>query len=296
MKRLPFILALFALLVVLIPIQRDAPSQQVALYEYYFPIALSAYEPPAWSAKKGLGTHYPQFCGDAALVGASWRYSWRPSIGTCDGVINSPMFSGAQDVWWAILYHLYPSGDGPILGFNEPDRPDQANLTAYVAAQLWPLVEGLAGSRPLVGPAVSHEGVTWLPAFYQAHRTLWGHPPRMDGGLAVHCYLNDPGRCRAVVEQVIGYADSWDLPGVWVTEFMFWPWLPAKELQAREFIEWMEQEPHVLGYAWFPTRLECGAWTWDQSCLFADNALITIDGALTNWGRFYASIGAENGR
>jgi len=296
MKRLPFILALFGLLVVLIPIQRDVPSQQVALYKYYFPTALNAYEPPTWSAKKGIGTHYAQFCGDAALVGASWRYNWRPSIENCDSIESLPMLYGAQDIWWMIFYRLHLSGDGLVLGFNEPDRLDQANLTAYIAAYLWPQMEILAAGRPLVGPAISHEGLTWLPAFYQAHIALWGHPPRLDGGLAVHCYLNSAEQCRTIVEQVIGYADAWDLPGVWVTEFMFWPYSVGKATEAHEFIAWMEQEPRMLGYAWFPTRLECGAWTWDQGCLCADNALISMDGTLTNWGRFYASIGAENGR
>jgi hypothetical protein len=259
---------------------------------YYVPVALNAYEPPTWSAKKGLGTHYPQFCGDAALVGASWRYDWQ-DIDDCAGVADLPMLYNVRDVQVHILRRLPLGGDGPVLGFNEPDRPDQANLTAYEAARAWPDVEDLAGERMLVGPAISHEGLAWLPAFYQAHRVLWGHPPRMDGGLAVHCYLDDARQCQAVVQQVIGYAEDWDLPGVWVTEFMFWPWSPAKEAQARAFIGWMEQEPRVLGYAWFPTRLECGAWSWDQSCLFADNALITVDGQLTAWGRMYASVGGD---
>ena len=295
MRRILVILTFLALMIM--PVSKcQHLSRQQALYKYYFPIALKTYEPPMWSVKKGIGTHYPQFCGDAALVGASWRYNWRPNIEACDGVVSSPMLIGAQDIWWAILYHLYPGGNGPVLGFNEPDRPDQANLTAYAAAQLWPYVEILANSRPLVGPAISHEGLMWLPAFYQTHIALWGKPPRMDGGLAVHCYLNDADQCQAVVQQVINYAVAWDLPGVYVTEFMFWPYSVDKATEARAFIEWMEGEPHVLGYAWFPTRLECGAWKWDGDCLFADNALISLDGTLTKWGKFYASIGAENGR
>jgi hypothetical protein len=42
-----------------------------------------------------------------------------------------------------------------ILGFNEPDHVDQANMTPQQAADAWPELEKHANGRPLVSPATS---------------------------------------------------------------------------------------------------------------------------------------------
>lgn len=62
--------------------------------------------------------------------------------------------------------------------FNEPDLPEQANLSPALAAQLWKdHVEPLAGSAKLVSPAVTNGlkldngtsmGVPWLKEFLDA--------------------------------------------------------------------------------------------------------------------------------
>jgi len=66
--------------------------------------------------------------------------------------------------WWANIPVLTPGADF-VLGFNEPDRADQANLTPQKAAQFWPKVEQLANGLPLVAPVTSGKNMQWLDEF-----------------------------------------------------------------------------------------------------------------------------------
>ena len=265
---------------------RCAPEQQIEtplptpLYrEASFTLWLPRVEKPP---KKGIGLTYGN-CADALAMGAVWFYTWGPQPSPCAGVESVPMIWGEENVCVAV------SGTSDwLLGFNEPDRSNQADLTPCEAAELWGDVEQCYPDQLLASPAVSHTAVDWLQQFYDCYLHEFVRKPRLDA-LAVHCYANNAAECIATVEEVIGLADAWDVSGgVWVTEFAFWPTLEQtlEEAlnEARTFIAWMDEEPRVARYAWFAARMRGDEW-WMGPL----TPLVEFDtGALTVYGMMYA--------
>ena len=106
-----------------------------------FALAYSVYAPSVrvghWSPKKGLGTHFTALC-DARRMGATWQYTWHYNgdLGACPGE-NVPMVYNAYAQ--ELLTGHWETLQGRsryILGYNEPDREDQANITPEDAAVL----------------------------------------------------------------------------------------------------------------------------------------------------------------
>ena len=52
-----------------------------------------------------------------------------------------------------------------ILGFNEPNQPDQANMSPLEAAVAWLEVQDVYGDRELVSPATGHIDTEWFDQF-----------------------------------------------------------------------------------------------------------------------------------
>jgi len=74
---------------------------------------------------------------------------------------------------------------------------------------------------------------------------------------------------------------------VWVTEFA--PIVregapPSDTEEVRAFVRWLEENPDVDRYAWFPTRLD-GSEYWNPNP--DDWALLVEGGQLTAWGELY---------
>ena len=232
--------------------------------------------------RKGLGLTYGH-CEDAQRVGASWFYTWSPWPKDCEGLESVPMIWGQSDIGKT------PRGTSIwLLGFNEPDRENQADVTPGAAAELWREIERLYGDDwLLVSPAVSHTDIDWLRRFYGAYLHKFGEIPVLDA-LAVHCYANDVQQCLAVVREVGELAEKWGvLGGVWLTEFAFWP-VGAEEVgdgskRAEQFSAGLGGEPHPRRFAWFAARMKGDEWWMGPS-----TALVEFDGSqLTSYGLMY---------
>lgn len=271
-------------------------------------VALTSPEPPGvghqlfipiierqpMSSKRGLATHHPEVMTDARLLDATWRYDWLPDTPTAPYVESVPMVYSPYVLMQLILGACELGGNSLyLMGFNEPDRPDQANVVPTDAVVYWLLLEMLYPNRLLVSPAPSHLYPEWLAEFRAEFIKLTGHPPRFDA-LAIHCYFSDDAdSCKAVVEQVIKYAQDWDVPGgVWVTEFG--PACSAAGFdasksasEARAFIQWMDENPYVTRYAWFPTRLD-GSEYWRPN--LRDWAPLVDGDGRTHWGWVYIGV------
>ena len=232
------------------------------------------------ATKKGVGLTYVH-CGDVAAVGASWYYRWQRTPPECAGQSVS-MIWGKQDVCKPV------TGDSRwLLGFNEPDRSNQANLSPDEAARLWHDVARCYPDHLLVGPSVSHPAIMWLEQFYGAYLHKFGQKPVLDA-LAVHCYANSADECMHVVRAVIALAERWNVGGgVWVTEFAFWPThertLEEALDEARAFIAWMDAEPGVVRYAWFAARMKGDEWWMGPYTPLAE----FDGGGLTAYGSMY---------
>ena len=217
--------------------------------------------PVAASAKKGVSTW--NFDGVKKALGdvrAAWYYTWAAQP---DGVAAPPkvefvpMIWGAKSTDQATLDRAKANGK-TLLGFNEPDFPDQANMTPEQALDLWPKLQA-TGLR-LGSPAVAHSGDKeggWLDRFMTgaAQRGL-----RVDF-IALHWYGSDFS--GAAVGQLKSYLDAvharYGKP-VWLTEYSLIdfsggsPRYPTQAQQAafaRGSGAMLEKLSYVERYAWF---------------------------------------------
>jgi hypothetical protein len=96
----------------------------------------------AASPKKGVGTEYFSHVDRAlAEINVSWFYTWHPHtmrITKPDGVEFVPMIWGETFVEPRQLQLAKKSGS-VLLGFNEPDRTDHANMTMQQALDSGPI-------------------------------------------------------------------------------------------------------------------------------------------------------------
>lgn len=114
--------------------------------------------PWRWVSKKGIAGNLEQY------LDVDWLYNWNLDR-------NSPLdweyVPIRQNRWWPGLGQDWKTrGATHLLGYNEPDRPEQANMTVAEALSSWP---DLLGTGLRVGaPAVSDGGRSgWLYPFIQ---------------------------------------------------------------------------------------------------------------------------------
>ena len=134
------------------------------------------------SFKRGFGENTLYYAEDlqALLPGNSWFYTWGdspnnnvlPYVGKDKGIEFVPMawngnFNTAQ---LKAYYDAHPD-DRFLLGFNEPNFPDQAAMLPTEAAEKWREVEQFAkdNNLTLVAPAMNYadsplkDGKVWGP-------------------------------------------------------------------------------------------------------------------------------------
>ena len=118
---------------------------------------------PNTIGKKGFGVvTQPKQAGQIEALRVSWFYSWGVDIpkDVPTGMEFIPMIWGwrdgpAQDKLFADLTGKKSKGIfHTLLGFNEPDGKDQANLPVKIALEKWPQMMG-TGLR-LGSPACVH--------------------------------------------------------------------------------------------------------------------------------------------
>ena len=234
----------------------SAPQNPRTIYYVYLPLIQSN---PASAAplKKGVPLTYPD-CAIVTAVNASWEYAWGPTPPDCPGVENIPMIWDSSEINYTL------GGNSQwIMGFNEPDSASQANMSPAQAAAGWRQIEQKYPTRKLLAPAPSGANASWIVDFRNAYISAYGTAPRMDG-LDVHCYRWYASECTDHTQNFITWANSWNVPEVWVTEFSFSPTSPsspARSLQeAQTFITWMENNPKITRFAWFASKIQGNEW------------------------------------
>jgi hypothetical protein len=178
-----------------------------------------------------------------------------------------------------------------ILGFNEPNFKDQANMTPTQAANAWPALQKIAKKHDLkiVGPAVnycgncvSEGGVTYTNPFkYLDDFFVHCDTCQVDfiglhwygGGNSIVNYINDGRKYKKPI---------------WVTEFAAWdnPATTAKE-QIKYLAgttNFLERDPDIYRYSWFIGRRQTGQTTYPYIDLYG------ADGMLTELGQMYMDI------
>ena len=189
---------------------------------------------------------------EIAELGATWCYNWgtQPSTTDCGDPLFVPMVWDGSDVSGAIT-SIGNAGYTTVLGFNEPNKSDQANMTVEQAIALWPTLTSDPSIR-VGSPAVSDDGRAWLESFMTQAQA---NGLRVDF-IAMHWYGWNAGSCTASqLEGAINWASQWGLP-VWITEFGCMGSSNTDEQTLIQFfndaIAMLQQHPLVERYAWYP--------------------------------------------
>lgn len=166
--------------------------------------------PWRWTGKKGVAGNIE------SGLSIDWLYNWNLDRNSPLDWEYTPI---RQTRWWPGLDQDWRArGSTHLLGYNEPDRPDQANISVATAISGWP---DLLWTGLRVGaPAVSDGGLSWLYDF-MAQADAAGL--RVDF-VPVHYYrchgnANDPaGAANQFYNFLKGIHDVVQRP-LWVTEW-----------------------------------------------------------------------------
>jgi hypothetical protein len=239
------------------------------------------------SAKKGIGT-YPGIVGGDVVerLNASWYYNWsdKPDAKPHRRAEFVPMIwnwsanSGSEKK--EAVARLKDTGAKFVLGFNEPDGKEQANMTVDQALDAWPVL--MKSGLPLGSPAAINADKEWLQTFMSGAKKR-SYPVDF---VTVHWYyLPNPDDFLAYIKKV---HDLYGLP-IWITEFACVDWDHLNDGKPRftssdvvrfvsKVLPALDKLDYVKRYAWF-----IGDGPYQVSNLFKK------DGSLTEIGKVYAS-------
>ena len=217
------------------------------------------------SAKRGVSFSW-QMDADFDLLGPAvfWSYNWANTYAASQegkyqqyGIQFVPMcwnnsYSAANI---AAFYAAHANQQNYLLGYNEPNLTDQANMTPSQAAEHWSEVVAVAknSNARLISPAMNwgtlagySNGVQWLQEFF----TLVN--PNDIYGIAVHIYMN-------AASSTLGDLQRYKVFGkpLWLTEFCAWEGCSSSAAQCQfmcQCINALEQDNDLERYAWFIPR------------------------------------------
>ena len=219
---------------------------------------------PAPGGDKGVGVVSGTGVNSAlAASGAAWYYNWSSApdgISTPSGMAFVPMIKTAADANTATLDEVKHEGNY-LLGFNEPDVANQADMSVSEALSLWPKLE--ATGMELGSPSVSGESnspTSWLGQFMSGAQAR-GYRINF---ITLHWYgQNNWDSPAANVNTLRNYLietyDLYHLP-IWITEFSLinfdgpQPTYPTSAQEASFLTaaaQMLSELPFVQRYAWY---------------------------------------------
>jgi len=242
--------------------------------------------------KKGAAftTKGTQWSYKVSDLKAHWHYSWGSTLSEYEPVNVDfvPMQWGKwgpSEEKLAELAALKEEGKiRYLLGFNEPDGAEQANMTVQEAIDKWPVLESVG--LPLGSPGCVNPTGDWMKEFMQKADELG---LRVDF-VCVHWYGGT--NATAFINRIEEVYNLYDKP-IWITEFAPADWnatTPEENKHSPEdvlsFMETvlpqLEDLSYVDRYAWFPFNQERAQGT--------SSALFDPQGNLTELGTFYSNF------
>ncbi|MFM2294196.1 MAG: hypothetical protein RLZZ350_609 [Verrucomicrobiota bacterium] len=227
--------------------------------------------PWRWTSKKGWAGALQN------LVNPYWSYDWDNSTASGADAEYVPM---RHDLNWNAYGNINSKqGSTHSLGFNEPDKTDQANMTVATAIANWPnmVKSGLRVGAPAVSDSgTTGTGLSWLYSFIAQADAL---NYRVDY-IPVHWY-----KCEQSASQfynyLLGVYQTTGRP-VWITEYnngANWctttpPTLAANAAKMQTFVDMFESAPFVERYA---------VYNW----VGTERMMVDAGGALTAAGIVY---------
>lgn len=224
-----------------------------------------------------------------------WFYNWGPMPNEAYAACAETYDSGFVPQVWGkknISEKEFWSNSYAILGFNEPDNQEEADMTAAQAAALWPQIEQRAselgipriGSPATTTPTVEdgNKQMKWYDDFFQACQGC-----KVDF-LVVHMYKTNTLSAKQTLSSLY---ERYHIP-IWVKEINAggrWSGLPMEDHleYMQELVPWMEEAPFIERYAWMSAR----------NNLYAPTALIDSNtNQLSRLGELYKRMPMNVGK
>ena len=238
--------------------------------------------------KKGLclKASGDRLCKKLNQLKCKWYYTWGAKIpkGAPKGIDFKPMIWG----YWGdkkglanVANQAKTAGIKELLGFNEPDRKNQANMSVEKALRVWPLL--METGMRLGSPACVHPDDDWMKAFMAGVKK---QKLRVDF-VTVHSYGGpNPGELEKRLRRI---QKMYNKP-IWITEMAVGDWnaktpkankyKPEKVLKFMEaMLPKLDKMNFVERYAWFPAG--------QNSTPLGTSALFDHKGNLTRLGECY---------
>ncbi|GHU73733.1 hypothetical protein FACS189413_18360 [Bacteroidia bacterium] len=130
-----------------------------------------------WVTKKGWAGYNPN---DLKLVNCTWRYDWSAGGQSESDIEYVPIKQNSGWPGWNEITNK--ANVSHVLGYNEPDQTDQANLTVSQALSGWP--EYMKTGLRIGSPAMANPYSSWLYNFLDSCEAK---NYRVDY-VVVHCY------------------------------------------------------------------------------------------------------------
>jgi Glycosyl hydrolase catalytic core len=228
-----------------------------------------------------------------------WNYGWNLEQSPCQPTLSNfiPMaWNGGRNI--SDLRNKIHNANIPLyvsngtirilLGFNEPDFAEQANMPVTVAIERWVALQELG--IPLVGPSAGNAEGIWMKEFMGNATAL---NLRIDyvgvhsyGGVSFTFFVNRMTRIYNLYKKPLV-----------LTEFASADWTATTKSQnkfnpcqvlsfMKQALPWLEETWWIHSYAWFPfSQTSVAGW---PSALFDENNTLTI------LGRYYQSVNNQN--
>lgn len=249
-----------------------------------------------WPSKKGWCSAGGGWKNELDLTRSTWYYSWSADKATFPDYEYVPIRQSYSWPSWLLINEMEDATH--ILGYNEPDRPDQANMTVERAIEGWP---SYMNSGLRIGVPAVASNTTWLRNFISECES---RNYRIDY-VPIHAYWDlrgDDGYASA--EKWASTLKSWYEAGgqrpLWITEWnngANWTGgnFPGdQEQQQQKNAEDLKRILHVLDTCSYVERYSIYNWVEDKRALVmgydeSGNWLAegTIDQQLTAAGKVY---------
>ncbi|TKG95490.1 hypothetical protein EYV94_08595 [Puteibacter caeruleilacunae] len=264
-------------------------GEEFKVYEQEEPEG-SGFEKVPEIGKKGIciTTKGDTWSSRVSKTKAHWHYSWGLNLSFKEpmNIDFVPMFWGQWIKDENLTYLKEQKEAGKInflLGFNEPDKVDQANMSVDKAIELWPKLEEVG--VPLVSPAPANWNGDWLDSFMAKAKE---NDFRVDY-IGIHLYYGlGTQKYLDICKQVY---EKYGKP-IWITEMAVADWGASIDenrysreqvlVLMKDLLPKLEELPYVYRYAWFS-----GGYNADN---VGTSALFDEDANLTPLGEFYANF------
>lgn len=243
------------------------------------------------SEKKGVGLADLQASDRIESLNVAWYYTWKPL--PINGVAADkfvPMIWGGAKERISRQFSRFQSDKKlpVLLGFNEPNKKDQSNMSVNQAIRLWPKLAQL--TERLGSPAPAGVLTSWFDRFYRIAKQK---KLKLDF-MAVHWY--GPPDAKKFLAKIDRVYQKYRLP-IWITEFAVADWKAKNKPGTNQFSDTqvlafmrtvlpeLEKRDYVERYAWFGAGKH--SLTHEQ---VRTSRLFEKNGDLTPLGKFYADF------